>query len=168
MQTTDSSVRLKQLPRNREEVLLGVAVEANEFSEHALRERSKTRGNPMNEAKRTEDFEQMLLSHTEMCFSVALALTRNREDARDLARETLAWAWRRRGAAGGPGCIKADLLKELRRGFLCKYGRPAAPAVATNVLRTLHLHGPGTTSPAVSLRKNPAAYGEARFSLAMR
>lgn len=74
--------------------------------------------------------EQMLLSHVEMCYSVALALTRDPILGQRLARATLLWAWQRQATAGalGGGDIKMALLREMRSRFLKDYYPVCAPA----------------------------------------
>jgi DNA-directed RNA polymerase specialized sigma24 family protein len=73
--------------------------------------------------KHTEAFEQLLLSYSEMCYSVALALTHNPEDAGDLTREVLICAWHRRDADDATIGIKSQLLTALRKSFLHDYCR---------------------------------------------
>ena len=75
----------------------------------------------MKQAEHLEAFEQVLLSHTEMCFSVALALTRNLDQAQDLTRNVLLWAWHLRGSAAADKDIKKKLLIALRKTFLKDY-----------------------------------------------
>ena len=60
------------------------------------------------------DFERELLSHIELCYSVALALTRNPNRAAELAKETLSWAWQRDAGAWDANSMKMALLSELR------------------------------------------------------
>jgi len=75
----------------------------------------------MKQAEQVEAFEQVLLSYTEMCYSVALALTRNPDRAQDLTRNVLMWAWHLRGSADGEKDIKKKLLIALRKTFLKDY-----------------------------------------------
>jgi len=75
----------------------------------------------MKQARLAETFEQVLLSHAEMCYSVALALTRNPHRAQDLARHVLTWAWHLRDSADGEKDIKKKLLEVLRERFLQYY-----------------------------------------------
>jgi hypothetical protein len=66
--------------------------------------------------------EQVLLSHVEMCYSVALALTRDPILGQRLARATLLWAWQRQATTGDlGGDVKMALLRELRSRFLRDY-----------------------------------------------
>lgn len=67
--------------------------------------------------------DQKLLSHVEMCYSVALALTRDPVLGQRLARATLLWAWQRQATGGGlgGGDVKMALLRELRGRFLRDY-----------------------------------------------
>ncbi len=85
--------------------------------------------------------EQVLLSHVEMCYSVALALTRDPILGQRLARATLLWAWQRQAAAGelGGGDIKMALLRELRSRFLRDY----YPACSADVRQTDTVAFPG-------------------------
>lgn len=78
----------------------------------------------MNRATTTAndpDFEQVLLSNAEMCYSVALALTRNPGRALALAKETLLWAWHLDGGEWDAGGIKRKLLSELRGRYMRRY-----------------------------------------------
>jgi len=79
----------------------------------------------MEQTKNAEAFEQVLLSHVDMCYMVACALTRNQEDARELTREVLIWAWRHRNGADIMTDIKKKLLAELRKKFLRDYRQTA-------------------------------------------
>ena len=85
--------------------------------------------------------EQALLSHVEMCYSVALALTRDPILGQRLARATLLWAWQRQAATGNLGGvdIKMALLRELRGRFLRDY----YPACSTDVRQTEPVTFPG-------------------------
>ncbi len=66
--------------------------------------------------------EQVLLSHVEMCYSVALALTRDPILGQRLARATLLWAWQRQATTGDlGGDVKMALLRDLRSRFLKDY-----------------------------------------------
>ena len=60
------------------------------------------------------DFEQTLLFHVELCYSVAFALTRDPDRALVLAKETLQWAWQRGERMADTGSLKMSLLSELR------------------------------------------------------
>lgn len=73
------------------------------------------------QAKHTDVFEQVLLSYAEMCYSVALALTRDSRQAQELATRALTWAWHRRDSADAARDIKKTLLKALREQFLQHY-----------------------------------------------
>ena len=75
----------------------------------------------MKQAEQAKAFEEVLISYTEMCYSVALALTRNPKRAQDLARHVLTWAWHRRDSAHSEKDIKKKLLKVLRDRFLQHY-----------------------------------------------
>jgi len=72
----------------------------------------------MKSAGQAESFEQILLSYVDMCYAVALALTRNPYDARDLTREVVTWAWLLRDRADCRRGIKRKLLAALRERFL--------------------------------------------------
>lgn len=78
----------------------------------------------MKQAEQADAFEQVLLSHTEMCYSVAFALTRNPVRARNLTRNVLTWAWHLRRSADSGKDIKKKLLTALRETFLKDYRQP--------------------------------------------
>lgn len=75
----------------------------------------------MMQETQMEVFEQVLLSYAEMCYAVALALTHDRVDARDLAMEVLTETWNLRGKANAVKHIKYTLLVALRKKFLEEY-----------------------------------------------
>jgi len=77
----------------------------------------------MDQATTTKglDFEQALLSHLEMCYSVALTLTRNMSQALALTKDTLLWAWELDGEPRNAGAMKMALLSELRSRYLRDY-----------------------------------------------
>lgn len=85
--------------------------------------------NIMNTTNQTEAFEEVLLSYTELCYSVALRLTRDPDRAQGLARYTLAWAWQERNKADGTIDIKQKLLQSMRERFLHEYSRNAGQLV---------------------------------------
>jgi len=92
----------------------------------------------MNQNAKTNEFEKVLLEHTEMCYTVALAMTQNRKEARRLTYDVLSWAWQFHTIAGEHTRIKAKLLDELRRRHIqdraqLAFGVPSAAAVAENV-----------------------------------
>lgn len=64
------------------------------------------------------DFEQVLLSHVGMCYSVALALTRNPNRAAELSKEVLSRAWQCNAGAWDANSLKMALLSELRARYL--------------------------------------------------
>ena len=64
------------------------------------------------------NFEQALMSHVEMCYSVALALTKSPKRAAELARETLSWAWQSNGGAWDAHSMKMALMSDLRDRYL--------------------------------------------------
>ena len=76
----------------------------------------------MKKDEHRETFERILLSYAEMCYSVALALTNDPEQAQDLARGVLTQAWRVCDHGESRKNIKKKLLKELRKQFLQDYG----------------------------------------------
>ena len=80
------------------------------------------------------EVEQELLSHVELCYTVALALTHDPVLGRRLARATLLWAWHRQTHNGGPGreSIKKELLRDLLSRFL-EYNRARS---AGNVVKS--------------------------------
>jgi len=76
----------------------------------------------MKKEKHAESFERILLSYAEMCYSVALTLTNDSEQAQDLARGVLTQAWQVCDHGESRKNIKKKLLKELRKQFLQDYG----------------------------------------------
>ena len=72
----------------------------------------------MKQATHAEVFEQILFSCEEMCYSVALALTGNRNDARHLEREILKWVWNLLDSEDGKIEIKRKLIKVVHNRFL--------------------------------------------------
>jgi hypothetical protein len=64
------------------------------------------------------DFERQLLAHVELCYSVALELTRDFRRAEELSRDTLLWAWQNQWDLSDAAAIKMTLLRELRCRFL--------------------------------------------------
>lgn len=64
-----------------------------------------------------EEFERALLSYAAMCYSVALALTRNPVVAHCLTRDVLIEAWHLNGYEHGKRDIKKTLLIALREKF---------------------------------------------------
>ena len=77
--------------------------------------------NGVPQAKQRAELEQVLLSHVEMCYSVAFALTRNPHRAQDLARYALTWVGRMRDNVVSRPTINQELLKALRERFLLYY-----------------------------------------------
>jgi hypothetical protein len=78
-----------------------------------------TMSNAMLETPETSaDFGRLLLTHVELCYAVALELTRDSRRAEDLARETLLWAWKNQWGLSDAAAIRMFLLRELRGRFL--------------------------------------------------
>lgn len=75
----------------------------------------------MNGMESTEAFEEVLLSYTDMCCAVAFALTRDPDQAQNLAHDVLLWAWRLRDDQDAGTPIKMKLLGKLRERFLSDY-----------------------------------------------
>ncbi len=92
----------------------------------------------MNRAKYTQNFEQNLLSYTDLCYSVALALTRNPYDAEDLARDVMTRIWLLRHYNSAKTVTKKELLMQLRERFLQKY-RPKVASGAQNASNPLRI-----------------------------
>ena len=67
-------------------------------------------------------FEQVLLSHVEVCLGVAFALTHDMNDARDLTQEVMEWAWYCLDRKNVPRDIKKTLLIATRNKYIEKYG----------------------------------------------
>lgn len=79
----------------------------------------------MEQARDMESVERVLLSHAEMCYAVAFALTHSPDRAQELARYALTRAWHLRESAGSSKEIKRTLLAALRKRFLedCSHAR---------------------------------------------
>ena len=77
--------------------------------------------NGVQQAKQRAEFEKVLLSYVEMCYSVAFALTRNPRRAQELAKYALTRAWHMRDNADGKVNTKRELLQALRERFLQHY-----------------------------------------------
>lgn len=75
----------------------------------------------MKQAVQTETFEQVLFDYVDMCYSVALTMTRNPQDARELTRYVMTRAWRRRDSADARTGIKMKLLTAIRERYLQYY-----------------------------------------------
>lgn len=75
----------------------------------------------MIQAEHTEAYEQVLLSYTAMCYSVALALTRNPVDAQCLTRDVLIEIWHLNDHEHSKSDIKKKLLTTMREKFKGDY-----------------------------------------------
>lgn len=75
----------------------------------------------MMKTEPVETFEQVLLAHVDMCYAVALSLTRDAYDAQELAQDVLNWAWYFRDTANGTAGMKMKLLRALRERSLQPY-----------------------------------------------
>ena len=80
--------------------------------------------NSLKPDKQTEAFETLLLSYVDMCYAVALALTHNHADAKDLTLEVLEWAWQIRNREDAAKSIKKTLLAAMRQQFIENYRKP--------------------------------------------
>ena len=80
--------------------------------------------NTLKQEQQAEAFETLLLSYVEMCYEVALALTHDPNDARNLTREVLEWAWNRLDRADADKNIKTKLLMMMRWKFIQECRRP--------------------------------------------
>ncbi len=80
--------------------------------------------NTLTQEKQEETFETRLLSYVEVCYAVALALTHNPDDARNLTREVLEWAWNLPDHEDAGRNIKTKLLMMTRKKFIEDYRRP--------------------------------------------
>jgi RNA polymerase sigma-70 factor (ECF subfamily) len=78
-----------------------------------------------NSAKRSRDFEELVLQHMDMLYAVALRLTRNPTDAQDLTQNTVVKALRFHDKFQKGTYIKAWLLTILRNTFINEYRRKA-------------------------------------------
>lgn len=75
----------------------------------------------MKNERHAEAFDHILLSYVEMCYAVALALTHDPDDARDLARKVLLREWHLRDRADAAKDMKSHLLIALRQKYLEDY-----------------------------------------------
>lgn len=73
--------------------------------------------------RRSTEFDQLVLDHTDMLYAVALRLTRNVSDAQDLAHNTVVKALRFHDKFREGTYIKAWLLTILRNTFINEYRR---------------------------------------------
>ncbi len=80
------------------------------------------------QAEQKETFEQILFSYVEMCYLVALALTRDPDDARCLTREVLVDTWLLNACVYNKRIIKQKLLTTLRTKFKEGYSPPKCGA----------------------------------------
>lgn len=94
--------------------------------------------NTMRKMDPAETFEQALLAHVEMCYSVALALTGDAYDAQELTQDVMTWAWYFRDTANGTAGIKMKLLRALREKSRQRYSSShlRSPAAANRSSRT--------------------------------
>ena len=67
-----------------------------------------------------EDFQQQLLDHVEMVYSVALRMSGNPHDAELLTRITMSRIWHRHNTLPQTFELKTELLSTLRQAFLDK------------------------------------------------
>ena len=73
--------------------------------------------------QRSQEFERLVLDHSDILYAVALRLTRNRTDAEDLTQNTLFKALRFHDKFKEGTYIKAWLLTILRNTFINEYRR---------------------------------------------
>jgi len=71
----------------------------------------------MNKARPVKSFEEVLHGHVEMCYSVALTLTRDPYEAQRLTQGVMTWAWHFVDDSDGEAKIKMKLLTALRTTF---------------------------------------------------
>ncbi|MFO7775503.1 MAG: sigma-70 family RNA polymerase sigma factor [Candidatus Hydrogenedentota bacterium] len=76
-----------------------------------------------NPEERSSEFEDLVLSHMDMLYAVALKLTRNATDAQDLTQNTVLKALRFHDKFREGTYIKAWLLTILRNTFINEYRR---------------------------------------------
>jgi DNA-directed RNA polymerase specialized sigma24 family protein len=78
----------------------------------------------MKQAEQAESFEQVLLSYVDLCYSVALTMTRDPNNAQDLTRDVVSWAWHLRDKEDAHAEIKMKLLSALRARYIQRYRNP--------------------------------------------
>jgi hypothetical protein len=77
----------------------------------------------MEKNNQAQDFEQVVSDYVEMCYRIALTLTRNPDDAQTLALNTLITTCHRYPQPGSTVGIKTILLTALRERYLKYYCR---------------------------------------------
>lgn len=120
----------------------------------------------MNQHTNMQEFEKDLLSYTEMCYSVALALTRDRFDAEDLARDVLTRAWLTR-RPGERRVTKEELLTGLRKRYL-QGCRKTAGEIFMDTFPPLRLANEVDSGEACSVTTGGAASCSASYGLSRR
>jgi DNA-directed RNA polymerase specialized sigma24 family protein len=94
--------------------------------------------NAILKSEPAEPFEEVLLAYVDMCYSVALALTRDAYDARELTQDVMTWAWYFRDTENGTADIKMKLLRALREKSLQRHAslHVRSPAASNRSSRT--------------------------------
>lgn len=87
----------------------------------------------MKQARSVQPFAQVLLAHVDMCYAVALSLTRDPHLARELTLDVVARAWRLRDCVDDSPRIKVKLLTALRERYVEDY-RDRMPSSELEVL----------------------------------
>lgn len=72
----------------------------------------------MSQENQRAFFERELINHTDMCYSVAFALTKNIQEARRLTEEVVLSAWQLGSSGTGASSTKMNLLSALRTRFI--------------------------------------------------
>ncbi len=78
---------------------------------------------PVTATPRSPEFDELVLSHIDMMYAVAMKLTRNAADAEDLTQNTIVKALRFHDKFREGSYIKAWLLTILRNTFINEYRR---------------------------------------------
>ena len=78
----------------------------------------------LTNTKPNGQLEQMLLSHVDLCLDVSFALTSDVDNASDLTKEVMEWAWHYFDRKHSPPEIKKTLLIAIRNKYIEKYALP--------------------------------------------
>ncbi len=75
-----------------------------------------------------ESFSDALLAHVNLCYGIALKLTKDPLDARHLTMDVITQAWHLRDDSQSIARIKSTLLTTLRARYLEHYRHPRSTA----------------------------------------
>ena len=81
----------------------------------------------MKQTIAVKTYGETLLEYVPLCYGVALALTKNSVQARELTLETIAWVWQDRADENTTSGIKPILLTALRNRYIRDSSAALAP-----------------------------------------